>query len=103
MVKGVMPIHAAPSKVSITRGSGISGRSDSAERGQCRKSSWPQCWYMMGQPGGRARTARRRAARERPVPEKQLAPVLVQDGPTRRACTNRQAVGVIDHLWFHSL
>src|SRR5215210_7719787 len=62
MVKGVMPIHAAPSKVSMTRGSGISGRRDSTGRDQCRKRSVPQCWYMIGQPDGRARTARRSAS-----------------------------------------
>ena len=59
VVKGVMPTHATPSKVSMARGSGIKGRSERAGTGQCIKSSPPQDWYMIGRPGGRARTERR--------------------------------------------
>ncbi len=52
MVKGVMPIQAAPPQVSITRGSGISERRGSAGRDQCRKRSLPQFRHMIGPPGG---------------------------------------------------
>jgi hypothetical protein len=59
MVKGVTPTHATPSKVSMTRGSGIRGRNACAGTGQCMKSSFPQVWYMICRPGGRERTDRR--------------------------------------------
>src|SRR5215208_130633 len=59
MVKGVTPIHAVPSQVSIWRRSGIRGRSRSAGIGQCRNSSLSQVWYIRGVPGGRERMERR--------------------------------------------
>jgi len=67
MVKGVMPTHAAPSKASMVKGSGISGRSVSAGAGQCRNSSLPQVWYMIGHPGGRARIDKRSMSSAGPV------------------------------------
>src|ERR687896_689756 len=59
IVKGVMPIHALPSKVSMLKRLGMRGRSNSTEIGQCRNSNLSQYWYMMGHPGGRVRMERR--------------------------------------------
>src|SRR4028119_170955 len=42
----------------MAKGSGISGRSRSAGTGQCINRSEPQCWCMIGKPGGRVLTER---------------------------------------------
>jgi hypothetical protein len=59
IAKGVTPIHALPPKVSIIKGSGISGRSASTGNCQCINNNLPHDWYITGKVVGRSRIDKR--------------------------------------------